>query len=120
MAATNETGLVGQIVRAVKKRYPNAWVFKVHGGPMQMAGVPDLLMIVEGIAIGAEVKFKRPGESEAHARSRATPGQLVQIQKIKAAGGTASVVISVDETLELIETAVQTHLRNRQGEPDVT
>lgn len=103
---TNENGLLQQIVKAVKTKYPNAWVFKVHGGPMQVAGIPDLLIVVQGRIIGAEVKFQRPGESESHARGRATTLQINQINKIRAAGGTADVVLSIDETLALIEQAL--------------
>jgi len=105
-APTNENGLLLTIVKAVKTKYPHSWVFKVHGGPMQVAGIPDLLILVDGRMIGAEVKFKRPGESEAHARGRATPIQRNQIEKIRAAGGVADVVLSIDETLALIEQAL--------------
>lgn len=113
---TNENGLVLQIVKAIKTKYPEAWVFKVHGGPMQVAGIPDLLILVNGLLIGAEAKFQRPGESEAHARGRATPIQRNQIEKIRRAGGVADVVLSVEETLELIERAIHQHAN--PGEED--
>lgn len=100
---TNETGLVRKIWTALLQEYPDAWVFKVHGGPMQMAGVPDLLLCIDGVMIGVEVKFVRPGESHQHAVERATPGQRLQIGRIIAAGGMAGVVTSVEETLSLIE-----------------
>lgn len=101
--ATDETGLVKAIVRAVRKHYPTAWIFNVVGHPYQMTGVPDLLIVVDGLLIGAEVKHPRPGESDQHARERATPGQRVQIQRINRAGGMAGVVITVEEAMELIE-----------------
>lgn len=103
---TNESGLVLQIVRAIKTKFPAAWVMKVHGGPMQVAGIPDLLIVVNGRLIGAEVKHQKPGESVEHARGRATPIQLNQIEKIRAAGGVAGVVLSPEETLELIGQAL--------------
>lgn len=118
MAPTNEAGLVTSIVKAVLKRHPTAWIFKVHGGPMQMAGVPDLLFCIDGILIGAEAKFNRPGESLEYTRSRATPGQRLQIQRIIAAGGMAGVVTSIPETFDLIDRALS-H-RNSEGESDVT
>lgn len=100
---TNEAGLVAAIQRAVAKKYPTAFVMKTHGGPMQMAGVPDLFIVVDGFFIGAEAKHQKPGESEEHARGRATAIQRVQIAKINAAGGIAGVVLSPEETLEMIE-----------------
>ena len=109
MAATNEAGVVRQILKAVKKHYPRAWVMKVHGGPYQMTGVPDLLLCVEGVLIGAEVKFQRPGESRDGAASRATPGQRLQIRNILASGGMAGVVTSADEALQLIERGLRHH-----------
>lgn len=113
--ATNESGVVKQIVVAVKKKYPQSWIMKVHGGPMQVAGIPDLLILVDGLLIGAEVKHQKPRESDAHARGRATPIQLAQIEKIKAAGGTAGVVLSAEETLALIEQAINTNQEKRNG-----
>lgn len=110
---TNETGLVKAIVKVVKREYPRAWVFKVHGGPMQMAGVPDLIFIVDGLFIGAEAKFPHAGESVEHARSRATALQRNQIALINAAGGIAAVVVSPEETLDLIRRGFekQEHVR---------
>lgn len=106
MTAKNEADLVKQITGAVKKKYPDSWVMKVHGGPMQVAGIPDLIIIVHGIVVGAEVKHQKPGESEEHARNRATAIQRLQIKKLRAAGATADVVLSAEETLVLIEQAL--------------
>lgn len=102
---TSEAALVTAIVRAIEKRYPGCWVFKVVGSPFQMTGVPDLLVVVEGDLFGLEVKFQRPGESLPHARGRVTPGQAMQIQRLRRAGATADVVTSVEEALEMIERA---------------
>lgn len=103
---TNETGLVKAIHLAVKAAFPNAWIMKVHGGQMQVPGIPDLLIVVDGVLIGAEAKFQRAGESAEHARGRATPIQLNQIAKLRAAGAVADVVLSPDETLDLIRQAL--------------
>jgi hypothetical protein len=109
---TNESKLVEAIVKAVRKKYPEVWSFNVHGGPMQMAGVPDLLFCIEGLLIGAEAKNPGPSESLEHARNRATSLQRMQIRNIIKAGGMAGVVTSVEETLDLIERALE-HQRRR-------
>lgn len=106
----NEHLLVREIIREVSRAYPNVWVMKVHGSPYQMAGVPDLLLCVHGLLIGCEVKHRRPGESEAHARGRTTMLQQSQIDQINEAGGAAATVLSAEEALALIERA----LRNRE------
>lgn len=107
MTATNETGLVNEITKAVKKKYPDSWVMKVHGGPMQVVGIPDLLIIVHGVVVAAEVKHQKLRESEEHARGRASAAQLAQIAKLRKAGATSGVVLSAEETLGLIEQALR-------------
>lgn len=104
MAVKNETALVEKIRKAIAKEYPESWVMKVHGGRFQMTGVPDLLVVAAGQMFGFEVKHQKPGESEAHARGRATAGQLDQIERIRTAGGFATVILSPEEALE--------HMRN--------
>lgn len=105
----NEAALVKKIVSAIHKRHPAAWFLKVVGSPWQMSGVPDILVCVNGLLIGMEVKHQKPGETEEYTRSRATPLQRIQIQKINQAGGMAGVVISVDEALDMIDRA---HLKH--------
>lgn len=104
--ATNETGLVREIVREIRKHHPEAWVLKVHGSPTQTVGTPDLLICVQGRLIAAEVKHRKPGESEEHALGRATPVQLAQIDVLRRAGAVAGVVLSAEETLALIDRAL--------------
>lgn len=97
-----ESNLVSNICQAVRREYPWAWVFKVVGSPYQMSGVPDILLCVEGRLFGIEVKRQRAGESHRAATERTTLGQRRQIQQIRAAGGVAGVVLSVEEALDLI------------------
>lgn len=104
---TNEAGVVASIVKAVRKEWPSAWIFKTVGNPWQMPGVPDLLFCTEGAFIGLEVKFQRPGESDAAARGRATQQQQHHIKKINKAGGKAAVVLSAEEALRVIRVAVE-------------
>jgi hypothetical protein len=102
---TTEAGLVWAITKAIRKNCPDCWVFKVHGSPYQMAGVPDLLLCVGGVLVGLEVKFQRPGESIAHAVGRTTPQQQEQIARINRSGGMAATVTTVAEALGLIDRA---------------
>lgn len=105
--ATNETGVVREIVQAVTEAYPGSWGMKVHGSPYQPVGIPDLLFCVRGRFVALEVKYQRPGESREHAGSRATPQQLAQIASIRRAGGGAHVVVSAAEALRVIEDTLQ-------------
>lgn len=111
---TNESGLVASIQKAIAERYPDVWVMKVVGGPYQMVGVPDLLVLVNGAFVGIEVKFQRPGESHEYAMSKTTAGQRVQLMKIERAGGTSGVATSVTEAIALIEQALTKHNIERE------
>jgi len=97
-----ERALTDSIVKAIRRAHPDAWVFKVHGHPGQMVGVPDLLVCHRGRLAGLEVKLAQPGESATHARNRATPIQLAQLGAIQRAGGLAAVVLSVPESLTVL------------------
>ncbi len=72
---------------------------KLAGGPYQMAGLPDLLVIHEGRLLGLEVKCPRAGESLEHAKGRLTPQQLKCLLEMKAAGAGGEVVASVEEAV---------------------
>jgi hypothetical protein len=50
-----EYRLATKISKAVKER--GMWLFKVHGGPMTVAGVPDLVGVYRGLFIAFEVKM---------------------------------------------------------------
>jgi penicillin-binding protein-related factor A (putative recombinase) len=74
----------------------SSWVFKVHGGLFQLAGIPDILCVYDGKLFAFEVK-------DAH--GKASQIQLVTLSKIKRAGGYAAVVRSVAEVREMVESA---------------
>ena len=103
-----ETRLVAKLRQGILARYPTAFIFKVHGGPYQEAGIPDLVACIEGRFVGIEVKEKKQGESVQAAYGRATPLQLRQIELIEQAGGSAGVAISLEDCLEIIEQAIRT------------
>ena len=86
-----ESAIVSRIVKALKER--GCFVVKLHGGGMQRAGLPDLMIVYQGRAIFLEVK--QPGE-------QATKLQEHTLDQIRQAGGIAAVVSSVDEALRLI------------------
>lgn len=71
------------------------FAFKVHGGPNQMAGLPDILACVDGIFVGLEVKV--PGK-----RHNTSLKQKRVHQLIGESGGLAFVVCSVPEVEALI------------------
>src|SRR3546814_10086227 len=72
LVAQPETALVGRIRTAVKRKFPDALIQKLHGGPYQTAGLPDLIIVIEGRIYGFEVKKQRLGESAEHADRKST------------------------------------------------
>lgn len=79
------------ITRAIQKylkSLDDVWFFKVHGGPFQTAGIPDILACRDGRLFGFEVKQQG---------KKATPIQQRTIDLINDAGGVALVVSSVEE-----------------------
>ena len=73
--------------RAVK------WL-KIHGGPMQAAGWPDLLVVIEGRVLFVELKGPD---------GRLTKLQAVMLTDLKQAVATVGVCRSVEEFLWMIE-----------------
>jgi hypothetical protein len=93
---TPEGKVTAAIVRELKRRKARGesifWL-KIHGGPMQRAGVPDLVVIYRGQTYWVEIKA--PG-------GRATPFQLYTIQSIVDAGGVAAVVTTLPDFCSLL------------------
>ena len=102
MARGPETLLVGKIGRAITKAWPTAWAIKIQGGPYQTAGVPDLLVVVEGLLVGIEVKARRNGESREHAFGRVTLRQWGTIEALRRAGAFAGPALSVEESMAIV------------------
>jgi hypothetical protein len=87
-----ESAITKSIVALAKTR--GWWTFKIAGGPMQMAGVPDLLVVKHGRAVFMEVK--RPGQ-------KPRPLQVQRIREIREIGGAvAEVVTSRDEAERIL------------------
>ncbi|QFP95793.1 holliday junction resolvase [Gordonia phage CherryonLim] len=87
-----EARLSRKIMTALRNE--GAFVFKVHGGPMMMAGLPDIVGVYLGRFIAVETKM--PG-------NKPSDLQLVIHDRIRAAGGQVVVAHSVDEALEVLK-----------------
>ena len=97
MSRQPESRLQRKIRKALESAFPGSFWFKVHGGPFQRAGLPDLLGCVRGTYIGIEVKM--PGKEP-------TKLQLNVMMRIHAAGGQAGYATSVEEALAYVAAAV--------------
>lgn len=86
-----ESKLSREIMNAL--RVNKAFVWKNHGGPMVMGGLPDIAGVYRGYFIGLETKM--PGGTVSAIQS-------LRHQQIREAGGHIAVVHSVAEALELI------------------
>lgn len=84
-----------KIRKAIARRYPEAYVFKVNQGPYSQTGVPDLAVVYRGHYFGFEVKRPVLGE--------VSKLQAAAIQAIGRAGGTAAVVRWPEECFEIID-----------------
>lgn len=86
-----------RIVNATLKelRLLGAWCYKVHGGPMQEIGLPDIVGVFRGRGFGLEVKV--PGKEK-----NLTPRQAYHLNEIKKAGGISAVISSPEMAKELL------------------
>jgi len=73
---------------------PRSFFFKVHGGPYQIAGLPDIIGCYSGRFVAIEVK--RPGNTP-------TKLQLAIMKKLADAGATVGVAYSVEEAQAIID-----------------
>lgn len=87
-----------KITRAILRRLKQegGWWAKVHGGPFQVAGLPDIIGLREGVFYGIEVKC--PGKL-----NTLTALQKHTLSVLRKNGGVCGVVTSVGEALALLE-----------------
>lgn len=71
----------------------DCWAVKIHGGPYQRAGLPDIIGHICGRFVGIEVKV--PGKSP-------TPIQNVIIKEITSTGAVATWVTNIDDVEKLV------------------
>lgn len=81
-----ESALVKKLM--ARLRSAGWWCVKMHGGPYQRAGLPDIWAVKAGRLLCIEAK--RPGE-------RATKLQEHTLAELSAAGAITAVVSSMDE-----------------------
>lgn len=84
--------------RDIKKelnKLPHCWCVKLHGSPMQRAGLPDIVGCRRGRYFGLEVKL--PGKEKT-----LTDLQAATLKHIKEAGGLSAMVTSVDQALKVV------------------
>ena len=98
-ASTNEEQDMKEknIERAIKsylKTVDGLFFWKEHGGMYSTVGIPDLIICYKGKFIALEVKTPI---------GKATVMQVVQMQKIRKAGGLSKIVRSVNDVKEIIE-----------------
>ena len=85
------------VIRAIMKylkSVPGCFCWKEHGGMYGTAGIPDIIACIGGRFFAFEAKTQD---------GKVTKLQEATIRKIRAAGGVASVVRSVDEVRDVIE-----------------
>lgn len=87
-----ESRIVKKILATLRSR-GGFWV-KVHGSPLQIAGIPDIIGCYRGRFVAFEVK--RPG-------GKATKLQAYTMMKIREAGGVTSLIYSADDACQIID-----------------
>jgi len=90
-----ESLLQNRIKKQLLAEWPGSWIVKIHGGPFQAAGIPDLVGCIEGRFVGLEVKL--PDDS-----SRATKIQESTLSAIRRAGGLGTVVWSPAQAVAIV------------------
>lgn len=88
-----ESRLSRRIQDAIRSR--GGFVYKVHGGPMTMVGLPDITGVWKGYSIWIEAKM--PG-------NKPTPRQLHVHECIRKSGGHVLVAYSVEEVMRWLVT----------------
>lgn len=88
------TKRIGGYLGQLKAKGEPIFYVKLHGGPMQRAGLPDWLIIYQGVTLAVEVKT---------ATGKVTKLQDHTLSEIQRAGALIAVVRSVEEVVRLLE-----------------
>ncbi len=92
MSTKPEAVLTRRILKALRSK-GGFWA-KIHGGPYQVTGLPDIIGVYEGRFYGMEVKLLKGGQPTAR--------QALALRLIKAAGGVSGVVRDPQDALKLL------------------
>ena len=86
-----------RIVQNIKKliRSRGGWCVKIHGGPYQDAGTPDILACYRGRFIAVEVKTSR---------GVARPEQKITQRAITGSGGYAIITHLIGDVADVLDT----------------
>jgi len=87
----SETALKAKVLKAIKKEYPTAWVYKASD--KFTAGILDLIICLEGRFVSIELKY---GDNVP------TPLQKNTVKKVRLARGKADVCWSKKEVMDLL------------------
>lgn len=93
MSKQPESKLSTKIMKAWRKQ--GGWCYKVHGGEFQLAGVPDISGIYDGISVWCETKL--PGNWEPSLK------QKVRINAIRRASGHVVVAYALTDATDMIQ-----------------
>ena len=88
-----EKNIVAAILRYLKS-VPNCFAWKTHGGAYGVAGLPDIILCLNGRFVAFEVKTPS---------GKLTKLQEITLQRINAANGKAYKVTSLEEVKEIIK-----------------
>lgn len=97
-----ERVIVKKTIEALRAR--GGFWFKVHGSPMQIAGIPDIIGCYRGRFVAFECKRDENGEP--------TRLQAYMMKKIREAGGVASLIWSAEQALARLD-RIDEHRRPR-------
>ena len=99
-----EKAIVKSIINLARKR--GWWIFKVHGGPFQDAGIPDLHLEKYGHALWFEVK--QPGK-------KPTVIQRAKMKEIHKEGGSPCHVVTTKEEADILLDFYEKRFSNNDG-----
>lgn len=96
-----EARLQRNIQNKLREKYGSkCFIFKIHGGPLMMAGLPDLIACIHGVFIAIEVKMpeRRDNVSEIQERVHG---------RMRRAGASVLVASSVKEAIDKTDQIVK-------------
>lgn len=88
----SEADIVRSITDCLRKRQ-GTWVLKVHGGPMQQRGIPDLPIVSNGRLYALEVKTDV---------GKVSAIQRHEMRRLAEAGAVVAVVRSLADVKEML------------------